>query len=180
MKIKLLCYAIFCAVILSSTTLLVDAQPQLTTSSELTSKTQDPVTLISSAGPVSRLVTTIQFTNGSQDQIQQLTRIINSRILHFILPLKVFSVEHLDFTITYKLPVLSRKSSFSYYTSVTDYQNGTVFNSTSLINQVHSITVKNFGGVFLFTRAMPIKPVKHTVAKFQLIGACEDITIVTT
>jgi len=136
--------------------------------------------MISTAGPVNRFITSIEFSDGSSVELEKIKNIINSRVLHFILPLVVIPVEHISFNVSYKIPVLSRRSTLSYYTAVTSYMNGSIHNSTCIINQVHGVNVKNFGGVFLFTRAKPFNPFKYTVAKFQLIGACEDVTIMCT
>jgi len=174
MKIKPWLFTILCALLLCSTTIVGAVQP---TTVQKVSPTNDQTTLISTAGPITPLITTIQLLNGSSDEITQINRIINSRMLHLILPLIVIPVEHLDFTITYKLNGLLPKGKFSYYTSVTNYMNGTISNSTSIINKKHTIHVENFGGVFLFTRATPFRPINHHTAKFQLIGACEKITI---
>ncbi len=174
MKIKPWLFTVLCALLLCSTTTVGAVQP---TTVQKISPTNDQTILISTAGPVTHLITKIQLLNGSSDEITQINRIINSRILHLMLPLIIIPVEHLDFIITYKLNGLLPRGKFSYYTSFTNYMNGTIFNSTSLVNKKHTIHVENFGGVFLFTRTTPFRPFDHRTAKFQLIGACEKITI---
>lgn len=174
MKIKPGLFTIICVISLCSITVTGVAQPKTFQNFSLSN---NQATLISTAGPVTPLITTIQLLNGSSDEITQINRILDSRMLHLVLPVAVIPVEHLDFTITYKLNGLFFKGKFSYYTSITDYMNGTISNSTSIINKKHTIHVENFGGVFLFTRATPFRPINHNAAKFQLIGACEKITI---
>ncbi|MEM0493246.1 MAG: hypothetical protein QXS02_04770 [Candidatus Thermoplasmatota archaeon] len=136
--------------------------------------------MISTAGPVNRLITMIEFSNESSPEVDRIRRIIDSRILHLLVPLLVIPVEHIDFNVSYNIHVLLRRSPLSYYTAVTSYKNGSIYNSTCIINQPHSIKVKNFGGVFLFTRSKPFNPFRYTAAKYQLIGGCEEVQIAVT
>ncbi|MCX6664475.1 MAG: hypothetical protein NT038_00205 [Euryarchaeota archaeon] len=174
MKIKHWLFIIFCVISLCSITITSAAQPKTFQNFSLSN---NQTALISTAGPITHHITNIQLLNGSSDEITQINRILDSRMLQLVLPVAVISVEHLTFTITYKLNGLLPNGKFSYYTAVTDYMNGTISNSTSIINKKHTIHVENFGGVFLFTRATPFRPINHQAAKFQIIGACEKITI---
>ena len=139
--------------------------------------TSDGYIMFSTAGPIAKRFTTITFENGSQDDIEIIQRTIDRKVLQLVLPIQVVPVDHLDFSITYERTILLPRSAKAYYTSVGYYENGTIFNSTTIINQKHTIVVEDFAGYFLFSKSHPFRIGKDTQAKFMFVGSCEHILV---
>jgi hypothetical protein len=144
-------------------------------------------------GPISKLFTQVELINGSESQMQLIQRNLDRKLLRFSLILRnipVF-VENLSFSVEFIRDVRNR-SRFSYITAngTTIYDgNGTYQNLTNISyirNEIHSVTIENLTGLFVFIRIRLINiraPFLEKVfqpARFAFVGFCQNITISTT
>jgi hypothetical protein len=102
-----------------------------------------------SMGPA-RLYSKFTFHNGSQNEIQKIQKLLRFSILR---PLNPFVwVTNLTFTLQYSTNIFRIRSRLWYATNITEYENGSMVNSTFMYNRQHTVKVYNFTGYFLFVR----------------------------
>ncbi len=149
-----------------------------------------------------KIFTKIEMIYGKQEQINQINTLLTKHRLQQDEKINVF-VKNLTFNVTYKLPttLYSRFLHRTIYTEINlsefqdliysqsnqnlkDYINTSLQKLRDNINIIkirrHSITFKNFTGVFYlikpkFYRAFP--PKLFIPAKFVFIGVCEELII---
>ena len=124
-------------------------------------------------GPV-RKITTFEFLNGSETEIQLINEMMSKRLFYPMFP--AVAVKNLTFNITFTEAV-KNYSRYWYVTSYVDEEN----NLTTTINKPHGYTVKNFTGVFIFIkpkifRFLCIGPKFFRPYRFMILGHCENIT----
>lgn len=130
--------------------------------------------ILGTAGPISSFFTEITLHDGPSSQINKINRLVNRKVLHFLLPFAKVWVNDLNFTVSYKRDVLFNISRFSYGTILYDIENESVTNRTYIINTIHTVNVKGFTGFFILTRA---KLRRLSPAYFVFSGEYEDILI---
>jgi parallel beta-helix repeat protein len=113
----------------------------------------------------------IELINGNESQIGKIEKMLNNRILQFIIPRMYFiKVVDLNFSISYtkNIPKFPFWWNFEYITILTE--NG----SLTDINIPHRVTVKGFNGDFTIIRGkfLIIYP-----PHFLFAGVCEEVTI---
>ena len=96
----------------------------------------------------------IELIDGNESQIRKIEKMLNNRILHFIIPRFIFiNVTDLDFKVSYtkkipkKIPFFWK---FAYLTFSEEYRN------QILIDEPHIVTVKGLNGQFGIVRGKPI------------------------
>ena len=103
-----------------------------------------------SMGPA-RIYSKFTFHNGSQNEIQKIQKLLKFSILR---PLNPFVwVTNLTFTLQYSTSIFKIRSRFWYATNITEYENGSIVNTTFMHNAPHKVKVYNFTGYFLFIRS---------------------------
>jgi hypothetical protein len=142
-------------------------------------QTYDNQTNIITLGPISPFfnITQIILINGSSSEIQKIEKILNHRILHFILPLTYIECKDLDFSITYSknvpffIPFIRH---ISYFTSLFEGVEFP-FNNETIWGKKHTILVEGFEGYFGFQR---LRPWKISPAIFSFAGSYQEIAII--
>ncbi|EMR75387.1 parallel beta-helix repeat (two copies) [Thermoplasmatales archaeon SCGC AB-540-F20] len=108
-------------------------------------------------GPICPLlnIAEINLIDGNDSQIQKIEKMLNNRILQFIIPYwwGYINVTELDFTITYtkKIPMMPFWLNFYYATILTENENDT------FIDKPHTVTVKGLNGHFVISRGQPFR-----------------------
>jgi len=136
-------------------------------------------TNIITIGPVSPFfnITEITLINGSSSEIENIQRILNNRILHFILPLTYIECKDLDFSISYSknipffIPFIRHVSYFTSLFEGVDFP----FNNETIWGKKHTIFVEGFDGYFVFHR---LRPWKISPAIFSFAGSYKEVTII--
>jgi hypothetical protein len=128
---------------------------------------------IGTMGPLCPLLNIAEITliDGNESQIQKIEKILNNRILHFIIPRMFFiNVTDLNFTISYtkKIPKIPFWWNFEYITLLTNGSNITD------ISKPHTVTVKGFDGTFTLIRG---KLMIFYPPHFLFAGVSEEFTI---
>ena len=114
-------------------------------------------TFFGTLGPICPLlnIAEIKLIDGNESQIQKIEKILNNRILQFIIPLRwgFINVTELDFTITYnkEIPKIPFWLNFYYATILTENENDT------FIDKPHTVTVKGLNGHFVISRGQPFR-----------------------
>jgi hypothetical protein len=131
-------------------------------------------------GPA-RFVSKIDFIGGNTLQILRMKSLLK-RIIFRPKTSLAFPIK-LTFKITYTTEQ-DDDSRFSYGTAFLPFnQSGPAGNMTTIFNEPHSYTVKNFTGIVQFTRAKIInfRPLKLFLpAKFIFYGVCDELVEHTT
>jgi len=132
-----------------------------------------PKKIVGTTGPLCPLlnIAEIDLIDGNSSQIKKIERILNNRILHFILPITSINVTGLNFSVSY-----NRKNPspfilylrFFHITVVTENGNNTFYNET------HTVTVKGLDGVFSFMRW---KLRRLIPARFVFYGEYDEVMI---
>lgn len=141
-------------------------------------------------GPVSKIFSNVELINGSETQMELINRHLSRKLLR---PSAIFRyvpifVKNLSFTVEYKQDVRD-KSRFSYYTinatviyneTTGEYENLT--NISYIYNEIHTVTVENMTGLFIFMRIrllnlrFPLGRKLFHPARFAFFGFCDKIT----
>jgi len=129
--------------------------------------------IVAISGPLCPLlnIAEIDLIDGNSSQIKKIERILNNRILHFILPVSSIDVTRLNFSVSY-----NRKNPspfflylrFGHSTVITENGNNTFYNET------HTVTVKGLDGVFSFMRW---KLRRLIPARFVFYGEYDEVMI---
>jgi len=114
-------------------------------------------TFFGTLGPICPLlnIVEIELIDGNESQMQKIEKILNNRILQFIIPYwwGYINVTELDFTITYnkEIPKIPFWLNFYYATILTENENET------FIDKPHKVTVKGLNGTFVISRGQLFK-----------------------
>ena len=114
-------------------------------------------TFFGTLGPICPLlnIAEINLIDGNESQIQKIEKILNNRILQFIIPYwwGYINVTELDFTITYnkEIPKIPFFLKFYYATILQENENDT------FIDKPHTVTVKGLNGTFAIARGQPFR-----------------------
>jgi len=130
-------------------------------------------------GHISSLIniTEITLINGSSSDIDKIQRIINSSILHLILPPIWFWCDDIDFSISYNqnvpffIPYIRHASYFTTLYEDIDFP----INKETIWGKKHTVLVEGFDGYFCFQR---LRPIKLAPALFLFVGSYEKVTII--
>jgi len=128
---------------------------------------------IGTMGPICPLlnIAEIKLIDGNESQIQKIEKILNNRILQFIIPRMDFiNVTDLNFTISYtrRIPKIPFWWNFQYITLLTDGSKITD------ISKPHTVIVKGFNGTFTLARG---KLMIFYPPHFLFGGVSEEFTI---
>jgi len=136
--------------------------------------TTDNMTGVATYGPIAPFlgVAEITFIDGPQWKTFIISYLLESRNLHFLIPVLQVDIEDLTFSIRYSMnipdsPVLRN---FAYSTAVAEDENPVFYNES------HTVIITGFDGMFLLTRA---KPLQFSPANFLFAGVCDDVLILT-
>jgi hypothetical protein len=131
------------------------------------------------AGPA-RINSRFKFIDGQDSQIDKIEDLMNIRF--FKPDLRTVSVTNLTFEITYMYNV-QKRSRLSYLTAYTGFSGNTSkpIERKFIYNSPHTITVKNFTGIFHFLRpTIHSKPPMFKLfvpAQFIFVGFAREIII---
>lgn len=142
-------------------------------------------------GPVLKTYTEVELLNGSFFQMKLIDRNLNRRLFRFsiLLPSIIIPVKNLDFTVTYKKDI-GNNSRYSINTTIWENvydENGTLVNITTIEtfdNVMHTISIQNYSGVFIFQRVKLFAPREQMdkkilrSARFMFNGWCDNFTII--
>lgn len=132
-------------------------------------------TVVTTYGPITPVLnfSYIRLTGGDSSQIQKIQRVLQSRILQFIIPFgRTVDVTDLNFSVDYprKLPSLPLFRNFSYGTIYLGEQG-----NFSVENVPHQVIVNGFDGGFGMIRG---KLLRFSPAEFFFLGKCSSVTII--
>jgi len=125
---------------------------------------------ITTVGPISDEIVDIELTDGPPHKIHRINRILNRRIKisfrpHILIWDRFIFVRDINFTIQYKQDIDSPSlARFAYTTIVGDFNFDAdtwqipLTNVTSITCTLHTLTVKNFTGVFAFRGKKLLRP----------------------
>jgi hypothetical protein len=113
----------------------------------------------------------IDLIDGNSSQIKKIERILNNRILHFILPVTTINVTGLNFSVSYNR---KNPSLFILYLRLFHMTVITENGSNTFYNETHTITVKGMDGVFAFMRW---KLRRFIPARFVFYGEYDEVII---
>jgi parallel beta-helix repeat protein len=118
-------------------------------------------------------ISDIVLIDGNISQIKKIERILDNRILHFILPPTVINVTGLNFSVSYnrKNPNLNL---FHLYFRLFHITVVTENDSNTFYNETHTITVKGMDGEFGFIRW---KPLRLIPARFLFYGTYDELIV---
>lgn len=142
---------------------------------------EDDLYFLITSGPKSHLITEVELIDGNPTQINKISRFLNKVLFHPVIPFMI--VKDLTFKINYTTEV-KNKSKYSYITAfvpfnLTDILSGNITNVTTYENTPHSVVVKNFTGIFMFSRGKLYRPLfKFFIpARFIFLGFCKRILL---
>ena len=113
-------------------------------------------TFFGTLGPICPFlnIAEINLIDGNSSQIQKIEKMLNNRILQFIIPRWWYiNVTELNFTISYnkKIPMMPFFFKFYYATMLIENENVTFF------DKPHTVTVKGLNGIFTIIRGQPFR-----------------------
>jgi parallel beta-helix repeat protein len=132
-----------------------------------------PKKVVGTTGPLCPLLNTaeIEIIDGNSSQIKKIERILNNRILQFVIPYMEISVTDLDFSVCYNR---ENPSCYFLYKRLLHITVVTENGSNTFYNDTHTVTVNGLDGVFFFMR-WTIR--RLTPARFIFYGTYDDVTI---
>ena len=124
-------------------------------------------TIVVTMGPL--LFFKLDILDGNPSEIQQIERILNSKILQFIIPYLEINVTDLEITVSYEKKIPSNLSKrYGYITGLSDDKNITIYNGT---NRVY---IKGLEGQFFYSKGLPFLLIP---CYFMLWGTYEEIVV---
>ena len=124
-------------------------------------------TIVVTIGPL--LFSEIELLDGNPSEIQQIERILDSKILQFITPNLEINVTNLEITVAFEKEIPSILSkSYVYITGLFDGENTTMYNGT------HRVHIKGLDGQFFYSRCRPFLLIPRY---FMLWGTYEEIVV---